>query len=129
LLASCVDPRVGHAEPLDWDSVPERVWIEQWRKEVVANQDALGNRTVAEVATLATEAQSIGRLVRFDPGYLPDDDERSATATRLLAIALGVTLYDSGWTVSGGVGEPLTFSHDGEIIEPFGLTHQKLCFR
>jgi Zn-dependent protease with chaperone function len=121
LLMTCVDAGLDRTELVDWESVPERVWIEQWRKHVAAQAQALASHTVSELAELAAEPAPIAKRMRFDSGYLPNDEDRRASAIRLLATALGITLYASGWTVAGQIGEPLTFHKAGETLEPFSL--------
>lgn len=79
------------------------------------------SHTVADLAVLAAEPAEIGRLMRFAPGYVPDDEDRRASAVRLLATALGTALHDGGWAVAGAIGEPLTFHKGGETLEPFSL--------
>lgn len=121
LLTACVDPEVGRAQPIDWNSVPQRIWIERWREEVTTQAGALAGHNVADLADLAADPSAVARAMKFQPGVLPSEEEKRAGALRLLGTALGVTLHNEGWTVAGAVAEPLTFHRAGEIIEPVEL--------
>ena len=122
LLGISVDPELNKARPVEWNEVPELVWLPGWRKEVTRQARALQGATVADAASLCHEPQAIARKLVFPPDDLPDLEQRCSAARSVIGVALGVALVDSGWRMEGDLGVAITCTCGTEVIEPLAIS-------
>src|SRR5205823_5920854 len=101
LLRIAIASQLDTAEPVDWTDVPSRVWLPKWGEMIANQRSALEGVTVGSLPMSIQHIMDIARKLRFDPGYLPDSDQRRAGAYSLLSRALAVALSKAGWILSG----------------------------
>lgn len=121
VLAGCVDAGLAEAPMVKWSSVAEDVWLAQWRSRCLMQGPALEGLSIGDLASLAVEPAAMVDELHFDSDQFPDGEEKLAFAKNLLAMALGVALFDAGWRVRGEVGEPLYFQSGEVSVQPFEL--------
>jgi heat shock protein HtpX len=126
LLGIVVASQLRSAEPVDWNDVPSRVWLPKWGEFVATQRAALGSVTVGTLPMGIQHITDIARELRYDPGYLPDSDQRRLHALTLLSQALAVALSRAGWILQGSLNEPVTVRLGAESIDIYAIVAQLL---
>jgi heat shock protein HtpX len=124
LLSIAVASQLSTAEPVDWNDVPSRVWLPKWGEFVATQRRALDGVTAGTLPMRIQHIGDIARELRYDPGYLPDSDQRRAHAYALLSRALAVALSKSGWILQGNMNEPVTVRLGDESIDIYAIVAQ-----
>jgi len=120
LIAMLVIPDLARRiQPLKWEEMGEKVWIEEWKRTIEMHRDELRTMPVEALPASAAELeQAVSTLGVTSDVRLPPDERAQATLV-VLGAALGATLAREGWSYVATPGDPHIFEYRAQRIDPF----------
>ena len=119
--ALAVDPdNVPALEPVDWDHVPERVYLQSYRELVAEHGAALEGFTLGSPPVTRDALGGVADELRRREPELPED-EAPPLAFNLVSAAIAVALVDHGWALTAPPGAPIACRRGESEIRPFAV--------
>ena len=110
--------RVATLAAIDWAAVPKMVYLPKWAMIVEAHRARLSSMTVGDLPEGGQAFRAAGRSFMPRTRIVPDE-EYVAEAIHTLGCALAMRLIGLGWTLRGGVGQPISLNLGDDTVEPF----------
>jgi Zn-dependent protease with chaperone function len=105
--------------PVDWDAVPNEVWLPQWRKAILETPP-LAKLAIKDLPRALADWEAIAEVTRRGPAVSSPEAERRR-ASRLVSVWLTVKLADVGFRVVAPPGLAVRVEREGRALAPFML--------
>lgn len=117
------DSRTTQLKRVDWDCIPQMIYIPEWRSFAQSHSSLLQGLTVADVPRILNDPDSLVGLVPNPPGRLFTREQRAQTAREVIIAACLLRLLDAGWTcvIRPGVK---CFIKGAEQLQPWAILRQ-----
>ena len=121
LLASRSSEQIARSlKPISWEEVGTEVYAPAWRRHAVTYREVTSGLTVGGLPGAATDLAALARRLPPKSREEGSEEQWQEMAAEVLAISLGVSLVEAGFTLRGLPGEPLLLERAGESVDATG---------
>ncbi len=119
LFKFMIPRRSSDLQSIEWDDLPEKVWLPVWVELARDSAGALRGLTPATLSQYAISKKALAVRLKLAAAEEVVPEESEQRAVRMVASALCALLHGRGWEISTRPGAPVVLQKGTVVICPF----------